>query len=68
MMMSDSSGYARHHLLIVDDQPFNLSLIQRELERSGSDYRVTTATSGFGALELVASDPPDLVILDVMMP
>lgn len=57
-----------HHVLIVDDQPFNLSLIQRELERHGLDYRITTATSGFDALELVAADPPDLVILDIMMP
>jgi len=56
------------HLLIVDDQPFNLTLIQRELEHLDFDYRVTTATSGADALASVAVDPPDVAILDVMMP
>jgi PAS domain S-box-containing protein len=56
------------YLLIVDDQPFNLTLIRRELERSGADYDVTTATNGVDALKLVATAPPDLIILDVMMP
>jgi PAS domain S-box-containing protein len=63
MVMTDSA-----HLLIVDDQPFNLTLIQRELEHSGCGYRMTTATNGLDALELIAAVPPDLVILDVMMP
>ncbi len=57
-----------HHLLIVDDQPFNLSLLEREFGRSGCDYRLTTASSALDALASAASDPPDLIVLDVMMP
>ncbi len=53
-------------ILVVDDQPINVQLLKRKLEREG--MAVTTSYSGREALELVAKDKPDLILLDVMMP
>jgi putative two-component system response regulator len=50
----------------VDDEPLNAELLTVYLEREG--YRVATAQSGPAALALIAAEPPDLVLLDVMMP
>ena len=56
----------RPTVLIVDDTPDNLLLLS-ELFRG--DYRVRLAQTGAKALQFVTSDrPPDLVLLDVMMP
>lgn len=53
-------------ILIVDDEPANLSLLTHLLR---PDYQVLAANSGESALRAVASDPqPELVLLDVMMP
>ncbi len=53
-------------ILVVDDQPINVQLLKRKLEREG--MTVATAFSGREALDLVAADKPDLILLDVMMP
>ncbi len=53
-------------ILIVDDQPVNVQLLKRKLEREG--LQVISAYHGRGALALVARDRPDLILLDVMMP
>ncbi len=53
-------------LLVVDDQPINIKLLQRKLEREG--FVVDTATTGRECLEHVAAQAPDLILLDVMMP
>jgi two-component system, sensor histidine kinase and response regulator len=53
-------------ILVVDDQPINVQLLKRKLEREG--IRVLTATNGVEALASIAKDKPDLVLLDVMMP
>jgi CheY-like chemotaxis protein len=53
-------------ILVVDDQPINVQLLKRKLERE--NLSVATAYSGREALELVAADKPDLILLDVMMP
>lgn len=53
-------------VLIVDDTPANLALLVEVLK---SDYRTTVAISGEKALERVFSaSPPDLILLDIMMP
>lgn len=53
-------------ILAVDDAPVNLSLITGLLK---SHYRIKVANSGEKALRIVHADlPPDLVLLDVMMP
>jgi DNA-binding NarL/FixJ family response regulator len=53
-------------ILIVDDEPLNVDYLEQELERHG--FLTETAADGLEALERVAADPPDLVLLDVMMP
>lgn len=53
-------------ILVVDDLPDNRELLQTVLEIAG--YVVEVAESGLSALESIASHPPDLVLLDVMMP
>ena len=53
-------------ILIVDDSVLGAQLVQTHLERAG--YRVTLAHDGNEALARIEVDPPDLIILDVMMP
>ncbi|MEO0795788.1 MAG: hybrid sensor histidine kinase/response regulator [Verrucomicrobiota bacterium] len=53
-------------ILVVDDQPINIKLLQRKLEREGFD--VLTAYNGQECLDIVEKTPPDLILLDVMMP
>jgi DNA-binding response OmpR family regulator len=53
-------------ILVVDDQPINVQLLKRKLEREG--IRVIAAYNGLEALEYVKKDRPDLILLDVMMP
>lgn len=53
-------------ILVVDDTPQNLSLMCELLEQ---DYTLKLATSGARALKIAtASTPPDLILLDIMMP
>jgi diguanylate cyclase (GGDEF)-like protein len=52
-------------LLVVDDQPVNIQALYRIF---APDHRVLMATSGAKALALCKEDPPDLVLLDVVMP
>jgi DNA-binding response OmpR family regulator len=54
------------NILVVDDNPQNLTLIRTILRRHGYDSRL--ASSGEEALRRVRQTPPDLIILDVMMP
>lgn len=53
-------------ILIVDDEPFNVDYLEQELEDQG--YATISASNGQEALDLVAADPPDAILLDVMMP
>mgnify|MGYP001815492518 FL=1 len=53
-------------ILIVEDNPASLEIMQVRLE--ASDYRVITATDGEKGLAKAQSSLPDLILLDVMMP
>jgi signal transduction histidine kinase len=52
-------------VLVVDDQPMNITLLQRLLDRT---YQTISATSGPEALHLLEQMSIDLVLLDIMMP
>ncbi len=53
-------------VLFVDDDEIFTATVSELLEKAG--YDVVTARSGYEALELAASENPDLVILDVILP
>src|SRR5208282_1229183 len=53
-------------ILVVDDVPDNVDILQMRLEAQG--YEVTTAADGVEALDKIRELLPDLVLLDVMMP
>lgn len=53
-------------VLIVDDEPFNVDVLQQELEEL--DYQIITASNGQEALDKIKSQHPDLILLDLMMP
>ena len=53
-------------VLVVDDEPDITALVAYHLAKDG--YRVTTAATGAQALEAARREPPDVVILDVMLP
>jgi len=55
-----------NRILIADDEPSNAKILGEELTDRG--YTVETANNGSGTLKKVESSPPDLIILDYMMP
>ncbi|HEX2093614.1 MAG TPA: diguanylate cyclase, partial [Longimicrobiaceae bacterium] len=56
----------RTRILVVDDVPDNVEILEARLASRG--YDVVTASSGTQALERVKEEPPHLILLDVMMP
>lgn len=56
----------KQSILVVDDTPENITILSEVL---CDDYRIRVATSGEKALKIIYSDePPDLILLDIMMP
>lgn len=53
-------------ILVVDDQPVNVKLLEKKLLRENLD--VITASDGKTCLEIVKTELPDIILLDVMMP
>jgi CheY-like chemotaxis protein len=53
-------------ILVVDDDEMNTTLISKILELEG--YQVNVAHNGMGAIQSFMHNPPDLALLDVMMP
>ncbi len=53
-------------ILIVDDHPFNLELLEANLQPAG--YQTIRACDGIEAIEKFAAEEPDLIVMDVMMP
>ena len=70
MVYNDMNDLPNHHLkanlLIVDDTPANLRLLTSILVEQG--YKVRAAPNGKLALAAAQSEPPDLILLDIMMP
>ena len=65
-VQTDPVDHHRARILAVDDEPLNLKLLRSMLVARG--YHLLTASDGRQALEMVRSEPPDLILLDVMMP
>jgi CheY-like chemotaxis protein len=65
-MQESSLTSKKARILVVDDEPVNVKLLEVHLMTDG--YEVITASGGKEALEKIASDTVDLILLDVMMP
>ncbi len=61
-----SAGAARPRVLVVDDNLINNELVRFVLEAGG--FQVDVAVDAAQALELLAVQPPDLVLMDIQMP
>ena len=57
---------ATRRILLVDDDLSMLKIFRKHLELAG--YQVDEAVDGEGAFEKIRHDPPDLIILDIMLP
>src|SRR3954453_13455068 len=58
--------HTRGSVLVVDDEPTIGEVVSRYLKRAGYETRV--AHDGLAALDAVAERPPDLIVLDLMLP
>lgn len=65
-MNSHKSQTFKADILVVDDTPENLKLLSAILAEAG--YKVRPVTNGQRALEAVEMNPPDLILLDILMP
>lgn len=65
-LYAQDHDYSKYNVLAVDDIPLNLLLVQKMLSRF--NFRMRTAASGQQALDAVAEEKPDLILLDLMMP
>ncbi len=56
----------KKRILVVDDEPDFVSIVKKNLEKAGFDVEV--AYDGVEGMEKVQANPPDAIVLDVMMP
>ena len=54
------------HILVAEDEAFLLAMMQKVL--TGHGVRVSTALNGQEAIDIIDKDPPDLLLLDLLMP
>jgi two-component system chemotaxis response regulator CheY len=54
------------HILLVDDDQLMHRLFQHHLQRAG--YEMLSAMNGRDAIEIASRQPPDLIVMDIMMP
>ena len=65
-LYAQDHDYSKYNVLAVDDIPLNLLLVQKMLARF--NFKLRTAANGQQALDAVAQQKPDLILLDLMMP
>jgi len=59
----------KKRILIVDDEPDQVFTVQKSIEASSDEFEVFSATSGEQSIEFLQKhEPPDLILLDIMMP
>jgi len=56
-------------IMVVDDEPDQIYVIKKSLEKAGVNYKIIAANSGAQCLEFLEKNQiPDLILLDIMMP
>jgi CheY-like chemotaxis protein len=65
-LYAQNHDYSKFNVLAVDDIPLNLLLVSKMLARF--NFKLRTAANGQLALDAVAAQKPDLILLDLMMP
>lgn len=65
-LYAQNHDFSKYSVLAVDDIPLNLLLVQKMLSRF--NFKLRTAPGGQQALDAVAAEKPDLILLDLMMP
>ena len=65
-LYAQDHDFSMFNVLAVDDIPLNLLLVQKMLSRF--NFKMRTAANGQLALDAVAAQKPDLILLDLMMP
>ena len=65
-LYAQNYDFSMFNVLAVDDIPLNLLLVQKMLSKF--NFRMRTASGGQQALDAVAQERPDLILLDLMMP
>jgi CheY-like chemotaxis protein len=65
-LYAQNNDYSKFNVLAVDDIPLNLLLVQKMLSKF--NFKMRTAANGQQALDAVAEQKPDLILLDLMMP
>lgn len=64
--MDDLPDILQANILVVDDTPANLQLLRTAL--LAQNYKIRPVTDGLLALQAAQTEPPDLILLDIMMP
>jgi two-component system phosphate regulon response regulator PhoB len=64
--VAGEDSVADERILVVDDERDITALVAYHLARAG--YRVSTASDGAAALKAIRAEPPDLIVLDLMLP
>ncbi|WP_319478678.1 response regulator [Marispirochaeta aestuarii] len=62
----DNTEASKFTIVVVDDNPVNLQVLKNQL--SGEEFRIVPFLNGEKALAHILNNPPDLVLLDIMMP
>ena len=60
------TDFSKYNVLAVDDVPLNLLIVEKMLSKF--QFRIRKAANGRIALEEIAKERPDLILLDLMMP
>lgn len=64
----DSSKNGDYTILVVDDEPVNLTIIENYIKQEINNASIHTASNGFEALKAVEKNTYDIILLDIMMP
>ena len=62
----DARVFMKKQILLVEDEPWSIDLIERELKLLG--YEVSIAKNGVQGVEMAVSNSPSLIVMDILMP